>query len=106
MRIYGWHVLIDRVPSYYGSIALGTPPVAYNVILDTGSADLWVAASTCTQGCNGLQTFDSSSSSTFSTASSPFTVTYGSGKASGSLATDVVQMAGFEVSKQVFGAYY
>lgn len=24
--------------TYYGSIAVGTPPVAYNVILDTGSA--------------------------------------------------------------------
>ena len=91
--------------SYYGTIAVGTPPVAYDVILDTGSADLWLANSQCNEGCNGLQTFDSSSSSTFTNVSKPFEVTYGSGQAQGFLAQDVVQMAGFEVQSQVFGMF-
>ncbi|KAH9987135.1 aspartic peptidase A1 [Russula compacta] len=104
-RSTGYNLLVnqDLDSSYYGSIAIGTPPVAYNVILDTGSADLWVVGSGCVTGCNGLQAFDSSSSSTFSNASKAFSVTYGSGQVSGELGKDVVQMAGFEVNNQVFG---
>ncbi|KAI0251412.1 aspartic peptidase A1 [Lactifluus subvellereus] len=104
-RSSGYNLLVNQNidSSYYGSLALGTPPVAYNVILDTGSSDLWVASSSCTQGCNGIQTFNSATSSTFNSTNATFAITYGSGKASGSLATDVVQMAGFEVNSQVFG---
>merc|ERR1711939_483888 len=38
---------------YYASIDVGTPARPYYVILDTGSADLWLASSECTedQGC-------------------------------------------------------
>lgn len=90
--------------SYIGSIAIGTPAVAYDVILDTGSADLWLAGSTCSTGCSQIQTFDTSSSSTFNNLSTSFSITYGSGAAAGALGSDVVQMAGFEVSSQTFGA--
>jgi cathepsin D len=51
--------------SYYGSIAVGTPPVAYDVVLDTGSADHWLVDSQCTQNCDGFPPYDPSSSSTF-----------------------------------------
>ena len=34
-----------------------------------------------------------------------FSISYGSGAARGTLGKDVVQMAGFEVSSQVFGEY-
>ncbi|KAJ7588116.1 aspartic peptidase A1 [Mycena floridula] len=87
--------------SFYGSLAIGTPAVSYNVILDTGSADLWIADSSCQSGCDGIQTFDSSASSTFATQNKNFGITYGSGAASGQLGTDTVQMAGFSVSAQV-----
>ncbi|KIM44828.1 hypothetical protein M413DRAFT_363610 [Hebeloma cylindrosporum] len=88
--------------SYFGSLAIGTPPSSYNVILDTGSADLWVADSACTSGCESDPTFDPSSSSSFQNESTAFTITYGSGQAAGSLGSDVVQMAGFSVKNQVF----
>lgn len=91
--------------SYIGSIAIGTPAVAYDVILDTGSADLWLAGSTCETGCSQIQTFDTSSSSTFNNLSTSFSITYGSGAASGALGSDVVQMAGFQVASQTFGAF-
>ncbi|KAH8991661.1 acid protease [Lactarius akahatsu] len=102
-RSSGENLLVNQNAdsSYYGSIAIGTPPVAYNVILDTGSADLWVADSSCSANCQGIQTFDPSTSSTYTNLTEPFSIQYGSGSASGTLATDVVQMAGFQVAKQV-----
>lgn len=89
--------------SYIGSIAIGTPATAYDVILDTGSADLWLASSSCTSGCEQITTFDTSTSSSFTNLSTPFEITYGSGEASGTLGSDVVQMAGFQVQSQTFG---
>ncbi|EJD07583.1 acid protease [Fomitiporia mediterranea MF3/22] len=111
--------------TYFGSLAVGTPPIAFDVILDTGSAyvaaappvifycllhflvsisDLWIADTTCSSrsGCQDITTFDASKSSSFRNLSRPFSITYGSGAAAGSLAEDVVQMAGFSVSNQTF----
>lgn len=88
--------------SYYGSIAVGTPPVSYNVILDTGSSDLWLAGSDCITGCNSVPTFNSAQSSTFTNESKAFSIQYGTGEAAGTLAKDTVQMAGFSVANQVF----
>ena len=78
--------------------------MAYDVILDTGSADMFLISSSCTtQTCSGLQTYSGSDSSTFNSTNEAFSITYGSGSASGVLARDVVQMAGFQVSQQTFG---
>lgn len=104
-RSTGFNMLVNQNldSSYFGSIAVGTPPVAYDVILDTGSADLFLVSSSCTsQTCSGVQTFSGSSSSTFNSSTTPFTITYGSGSASGVLGRDVIQMAGFQVSQQTF----
>jgi cathepsin D len=90
---------------YFGSIAVGTPPVAYDVVLDTGSADLWLVDSQCTQNCGGTPPYSPSSSSTFANVNKPFAITYGSGQVSGYLAQDVVQMAGFRVQNQSLGMF-
>lgn len=92
--------------TYYGSLAVGTPAVAYNVVLDTGSADFWLAAPDCSGCPDGIETFDGSGSSTFSNLTESFSITYGSGSASGYLVSDTVQMAGFEVAGQTFGVYF
>ncbi|KAI0057208.1 acid protease [Artomyces pyxidatus] len=104
-RTSGYNLLTDQNAdsSYFGSLAVGTPPVAYNVILDTGSSDLWLASSECQSGCRNIPTFTASSSSSFKNLSESFAITYGSGKASGVLGQDVIQMAGFEVNNQIFG---
>jgi cathepsin D len=90
---------------YYGSITVGTPPVAYDVVLDTGSSDLWLVDPQCTQNCGDSPPYSPSSSSTFANVNKPFAITYGSGQASGYLAQDVVQMAGFRVQNQSLGMF-
>lgn len=52
----------------------------------TGSADLWTASASCST-CNGVATFSPSQSSTATASTKPFSITYGSGSASGTLIT-------------------
>jgi len=61
-----------------------------------------LADSDCRTGCGSVPTFASSASSTFRNSSTPFSITYGSGRAAGVLGQDKVQMAGFAVDNQVF----
>ncbi|OXH30255.1 endopeptidase [Cryptococcus neoformans] len=90
--------------SYAGQVSIGTPAQDFLVIMDSGSSDLWVAGSTCTENfCKQTYTFDTSTSSSFITSSEAFNITYGSGDADGTLGTDTVSMAGFTVSDQTFG---
>ncbi|RSH95062.1 hypothetical protein EHS25_000148 [Saitozyma podzolica] len=91
--------------SYAGQVTIGTPGQTFDVILDTGSADLWVADSQCSSStCQSISLFTTTSSSTFSSTNQPFSITYGSGTASGVIASDTVSMAGFSVTGQTFGA--
>jgi hypothetical protein len=48
---------------YYTTIKLGSPPRAFNVIVDFGSDVLWVHCMSCSQ-CGGSNFFDASKSST------------------------------------------
>ncbi|TFY62272.1 hypothetical protein EVJ58_g3972 [Rhodofomes roseus] len=108
-RADGFNLLTDEDKdlTYFGSLAIGTPPVSFNVILDTGSSDLWVASSE--GGLTGLSTipsgvttFNTSSSSSFASLNESFSITYGSGSALGSLAQDTIRMAGFAITAQTF----
>ncbi|THH33413.1 hypothetical protein EUX98_g771 [Antrodiella citrinella] len=87
--------------SYFGSIEVGTPLQAFDVILDSGSSDLWIANSD-TAG-SGITLFDAQSSSTFVSSNTPFSVQYASGSATGTLGSDIVSFAGFEIQSQTFG---
>lgn len=103
-RSTGYNLIVNRLydSSYYGSLAIGTPAVSFDVILDTGSSDLWVAGSSCGTSCGSSPTYNPSSSSSFQNLSTPFDIQYGSGYADGYVAQDIVQMAGFSVSSQGF----
>jgi hypothetical protein len=109
--------------SYFAPISIGTPWALFllffvihshvgndrgqhlDVILDTGSADLWVATSQCETCSSGTTTFDESKSSSFKAPSSPSSVQihYGSGAVSGDIATDTVTMGTFTINQQTIG---
>jgi len=67
-------------------------------------SDLWVADTSCTSGCSKIALLEAASSTTLKNLSQPFDIQYGSGEAAGYLVQDIVQMAGFSVSNQVFAA--
>jgi len=89
---------------YTGTVSVGTPPISYEITLDTGSSDLWLASSTCTTGCDGVtDLYNTAASSTFSDSQESITIKYGSGQVSGDIGTDTVTMSGFTVTSQPLG---
>jgi cathepsin D len=78
----------------------------FNVVLDTGSSDLWFASTNCI-GC--VQTgaeFNPQKSSTIQVGNQRVTMNYGSGTAVGTIARDTVTMGPFTVNPQVLGACF
>ncbi|KAH7918206.1 acid protease [Leucogyrophana mollusca] len=89
--------------AYFATLSIGTPPVSFDVLLDTGSSNLWVAGTSCGSPCSQITVFDDASSSTFESSHMDFGVSYGDGAVSGSFGQDVVQMGGFTLPDQMFG---
>jgi len=87
---------------YYGEITLGTPGQKFQVIFDTGSADLWVASSNCDSSCGSHAKYDSSKSKTYVKNGTIFDIEYGSGPVSGYDSNDRVGFGGLVVTDQVF----
>lgn len=80
---------------YYGIIGVGSPPQSFEVVFDTGSADLWVPGAACathSPNCASKQKFDQTASTSFSEvalgAQSNFSVKYGTGTVQGKYARD------------------
>lgn len=71
-------------------------------MLDTGSSDLWVADDSCTSCNRATPVFQSSKSSSVALSAAGTNIRYGSGEVTGQLATDVVSMGNFNISKQTF----
>jgi len=88
---------------YYGEITIGTPGQKFNVIFDTGSADLWVASSKCDSSCGRTHAkYDSSKSKTYVANGTIFDIEYGSGPVSGFDSNDRIGFGGLVVTDQVF----
>lgn len=87
---------------YYGAITLGTPAQSFDVIFDTGSADLWVAGKGCDDSCGRHATYDSAASSTYTANGTSFDIMYGSGPVSGFQSVDNLDMGGLLVKDQMF----
>jgi cathepsin D len=94
--------------SYIASLTIGTPPQSFEVVLDTGSSDLWLPSQNCPTCTTGSPIFDTSKSSTFkgtptsSSSNAEISIGYGSGAVQGTLGSDTVTMGGFTVPSQTF----
>lgn len=84
--------------SYSGIVSIGTPPQDFNLILDTGSSDLWVATSSCTS-CASTE-FIASKSSSYQSSGASLEITYGSGSVKGTTSQDTVSLGGFTITQQ------
>uniref|UniRef100_A0A158Q7G5 Peptidase A1 domain-containing protein n=1 Tax=Elaeophora elaphi TaxID=1147741 RepID=A0A158Q7G5_9BILA len=95
---------------YLINITIGSPPQHFEIVPDTGSADLWVVSTDCdSYSCTGSQElyvknrFDPSLSSTYLPDGRNFTISYGSGYSAGILGRDQVSFADFTIVTQTFG---
>jgi len=88
---------------YYGPITLGTPPQTFNVIFDTGSADLWIPGRGCTDLiCTSHHVFDPSSK-TYNKGTRPFSIQYGTGNVTGIVSTDTLMIGNMSLPNRAFG---
>jgi len=107
----------DYVDNFYlGNITLGTPDQTFQIVLDTGSSNLWIVDDSCTDTeCDGLdnplfgpawkkQKYARTKSSTYLPDGRDFEIYYGSGSCYGNLVVDTLKLAGFTVLNQTFGA--
>ncbi|CDR18801.1 unnamed protein product, partial [Oncorhynchus mykiss] len=92
------------VTTYYGAITIGTPPQSFQVLFDTGSANLWVDSVLCnTQACNSHTKFNPQQSSTYSANGETFYLPYGTGSLSGVFGYDTVNVGGIFINHQEIG---
>jgi len=78
---------------YYGPISLGTPLQNFNVVFDTGSANLWVASVYCTDCGKTKPLYNHNLSSTYQPNGTVFEIQYGSGPVSGFYSYDTLTWA-------------
>ena len=94
-----------RNTQYFGTIGVGTPAQPFDVVFDTGSANLWVPSITCeAAGCLSHSRFDGNASSTFEagSSSSGLYIRFGTGEVAGRLSRDTVSCQGLTVPHQAF----
>ncbi|KAH9842834.1 aspartic peptidase domain-containing protein [Rhodofomes roseus] len=118
----GINIPITPVPRYQGANAQGTNGdvslsnsneyaylvdvgiggQTFEVLLDTGSSDLWVVSSNCTtQDCAEVPKFDTTDTANLTLSGAAFHLGYLLGSVTGSIVADTVALGSYEVSSQV-----
>ncbi len=88
----------------FSTIALGSPPQEFKVVLDTGSSNLWVPSSSCGSiACYLHSKYDSSASSSYVKNGSEFGIRYGSGEVAGFISRDTLRIGDLKIKDQLFG---
>ncbi|KDQ53200.1 hypothetical protein JAAARDRAFT_72709 [Jaapia argillacea MUCL 33604] len=86
---------------YIATVQIGTPPRDFNLLVDSGSSDLWVGAENCISESDGSpcahQLLGSTSSSTFNDSSLVWSISYGTGHLTGHIIQDNIAIAGMKL---------
>lgn len=88
---------------YFGEVDVGTPAQKFLVIYDTGSSNLWVPSSSCTNCKSGSSKYDSTKSTTYVKDGQSFALQYGTGSCNGFISKDQVTVAGIAIDGFQFG---
>uniref|UniRef100_A0A1I7UM60 Peptidase A1 domain-containing protein n=1 Tax=Caenorhabditis tropicalis TaxID=1561998 RepID=A0A1I7UM60_9PELO len=104
------HVADFRDFAYFGNITIGTPKDSkeyqtFLVVLDTGSSNLWVPDNSCgvhdiSSACKHKNKFIGTDSSSYEKDGRPFSISYGTGSASGYFGKDTLC-----VSSKIYSKY-
>jgi len=88
---------------YLGDVAIGTPPQKFQMLMDTGSSNVWVVSDPLLGGPNGAASFNANISSTFNKSHTGFFLGYGSGNVYGRWAFDNIMAGGLTAQHFQFG---
>ncbi|KAG0169811.1 hypothetical protein DFQ28_002865 [Apophysomyces sp. BC1034] len=88
---------------YLATVDIGTPPKSFDLAVDTGSGELWIPSIECAANVCPYDRYDHTKSSTFRSASMPFSIEYGRGSANGTYAYETVGLGGATVDNQMIG---
>ena len=90
------------ISGYYTEIQIGEPAQSFNVILDTGSADLWVVSTECTStvNCRKHHQYDTKESSTYQDLHQNISIHYGTGTVETRVGKDTLTIAGITLTDQ------
>ncbi|KAI0023971.1 aspartic peptidase domain-containing protein [Xylariomycetidae sp. FL0641] len=108
-RYLGTDVLGVYGAAYLAELTIGTggTPQKVDVLIDTGSFELWVdpncATSNVPDYCQSFGYYDPTKSSTSKALNKPYSIKYGSGSTSGLYYKDDVYISGAKISQQQFG---
>mmetsp|Transcript_20271 Transcript_20271/g.22646 ORF Transcript_20271/g.22646 Transcript_20271/m.22646 type:complete len:381 (+) Transcript_20271:143-1285(+) len=86
---------------YYGPATVGSEDKSFNMVYDTGSSWFWIPGKGCT-GCPTKNSFDQTTSSTFTSTGERKELSYGKGFASGIISTDQIGLKTSESTNMRF----
>jgi len=97
---YGeWRYTNDEETAYFSEVKFGSNNTAFTLVIDTGSSDTWISSDTCrSRACLVHKTYGSKDSKTLVKTTRTFGIRYGSGQVEGSIVSDSVSFAGFNMN--------
>ncbi|KNC80194.1 hypothetical protein SARC_07437 [Sphaeroforma arctica JP610] len=88
---------------YQGQISIGSGGARFQVVFDTGSANLWIPSTSCTSiGCFGKSKYNHTASDTYIKNGKYIRIAYGTGAMAGFLSKDQVSFGSLTIPNVTF----